>query len=276
MRSEPGFPLLPYAELPTALAPVHTYAKFLGQVRRALTPSQKHWYHASLRIAVNGLTTTPIPAPGFTFDMLLDLVRHELVITTSRGDQMRRALQGQPAQEFCDVGLGLLEGMGITPEIDRTLFADTMEYVYAAQPIQTYFQALVQTDTVLKEFKSGLREETGPVQFWPHHFDLAVLWFSGRLVPGTDPADPEYADEQMNFGFSPGDQSIPNPYFYATAYPTPDGLTDVELPAGAYWHTEGWTGAVMTYESVLSSDDPTGALLGFLRTVQNAGATLMV
>jgi hypothetical protein len=30
------------------------------------------------------------------------------------------------------------------------------------------------------------------------------LWFSGRLVSGQDLANAEYADEQMNFGFSNG------------------------------------------------------------------------
>ena len=43
-----------------------------------------------------------------------------------------------------------------------------------------------------------------PVVLWPHHFGLAVLWFSGHPAPDQDPANAEYADEQMNFGFSTG------------------------------------------------------------------------
>ena len=65
---------------------------------------------------------------------------------------------------------------------------------------------------------------------WPHHFDLAVVWFSGRKVPGQDPNDPEYSNEQMNFGFSTGDSGTPEPYFYATAYPAPDGWMENDLP----------------------------------------------
>ena len=37
-----------------------------------------------------------------------------------------------------------------------------------------------------------------------HKSQQVSKWFSGRLVPGQDPANAEYADEQMNFGFSTG------------------------------------------------------------------------
>jgi hypothetical protein len=103
-----------------------------------------------------------------------------------------------------------------------------------------------------------------------------MLWFSGRLIPGVDPADEENADEQMNFGFTPGDGGIPEPYFYVTAYPRPDGLLDTPLPADAVWHTAGFTGAVMPYQALVGAEQPDQKLLTFLRTVQQAGAKLMV
>lgn len=37
-----------------------------------------------------------------------------------------------------------------------------------------------------------------------HKSQRVSNWFSGRLVPGQDPANAEFADEQMNFGFSTG------------------------------------------------------------------------
>lgn len=35
-----------------------------------------------------------------------------------------------------------------------------------------------------------------------HRSQRVSNWFSDRLVPGQDPANAEYADEQMNFGIS--------------------------------------------------------------------------
>lgn len=269
------FPPLSYEALQPSLASLQNYAKLTGKVRRALTPRQKHWSHVSLRVAATGLTTTPIPAGEVTFELLLDLTSHQLVIATSRGERLSRPLRGQSAAAFCDETLNALASLGLTPEVDRSLFAGTGEGVYDVAMIENYWQAMVQIDGLLKQFKGELRQETGDVQFWPHHADLALLWFSGRLVPGVDPADEENADEQMNFGFAPGDEALPQPYFYITAYPQPGGLTNAPLPAGASWHTEAFTGALLLYESLVEADDPAETLLDFLRTVQQAGSRLM-
>lgn len=269
------FPPLSYEALLPSLKSLQNYAKLTGKVRRALTPRQKHWSHISLRAAAAGLTTGPIPAGPVTFELLLDLSSHQLVITTNRGERISRPLRGQSAAVFYEETLAALAGLGLTLDIDRTLFTDTTPGVYDVAQVETYWQALSQIDAVLKQFKGELRQETSDVQLWPHHFDVAMLWFSGRLVPDTDPADEENADEQMNFGFAPGDAALPQPYFYITAYPKPAGLTDMALPPDATWHTEAFTGALLLYETLVGADDPAERLLTFLRSVQQAGARLM-
>lgn len=273
--SKNNFPTLTLANWQSTRDTIQVYAQVLGKIRRALTPAQRHWAHISLRAATTGLTTTPIPAGSMTFEMLLDFAAHKLVITTSRGEQWHKPFTGQSAATFCEETLAALDNLDIHSEIDRALFSDTTSRNYDPAAAAQYWQVLSQIDVIFKQFKGKLRGETSPVQLWPHHIDLAVLWFTGRLVPGVDPENEESADEQMNFGFSPGDAAIPNPYFYITAYPLPDGLTDIPLPDGAVWTTEGFTGALLMYESLVLADDPEEKLLDFLQTVQQAGATLM-
>jgi hypothetical protein len=251
------------------------YAQVAGKIRRALTPHQKHWWHASLRVAASGLTTTPISAGNQTFELLLDFTHHRLLITTSRGKRRDFALGGQSVNDFLKQTLNLLAELGIQPEIDQESFASTEAGAYDKAAVAAYWQALSQIDVTLKEFRHTFRGESSPVQLWPHHFDLAVVWFSGRLIPDQDPADPEWSDEQMNFGFSTGDGSIPEPYFYATAYPTPDGWTDTVLPDAAYWQTAGFTGAILPYAAVAASDDGRALLLDFLNTSHQAGQALI-
>ena len=77
----------------------------------------------------------------------------------------------------------------------------------------------------------------------------------------VDLQDEEASDENMNFGFIPGDEGIPEPYFYATASPPPAGITEAPLPAGAHWHTEGWTGAVLPYAALRGQDQPIERML---------------
>lgn len=79
------------------------------------------------------------------------------------------------------------------------------------------------------------------VRCWPHHFDIATL---ATIAPGRS----------SGAGMLPGDEQVPEPYYYVNAYPPPppERATAV-LPGGAYWNTDGWFGAVLT-ASRLSSD----------------------
>jgi len=254
---------------------IHQYARLTGKIRTALMPPQKHWWHITLHAAATGLTTTPMPVNGKTVEFLLDFVNHTLLITTSHGDKAEIALQKQSIASLHQLVIKVLSTLDIKPEFDHSLFVDTTTREYDSEAIARYWHTLAWIDGVFNRFKGELREETGSVQVFPHHFDLSMNWFSGRLVPGIDPADEESADEQMNFGFVSGDSLISDAYFYITAYPFPEGLTDTALPEGADWHTEGFTGALMKYESLQAADDPETMLLTFLRTVQKAGAKLM-
>lgn len=277
--SQIEFPAMPLDSWRATRDTIHLYSQLLGKIRRALTPKQKHWWHITLRTTTTGLTTTPIPTTAdalpHTFEMQLDFTRHQLIITNSLGGQAHIALHGQSAADFCRESLHALAAMGIQPQIDESKFADTTPGSYDRAAVERFWKAFTQIDRILKEFKSGLRRESSPVQLWPHHFDHAVLWFSGRLVPGYEPENEEYADEQMNFGFSTGDTLVNDPYFYITAYPWPEGLEQTALPEGATWQTDGWKGAIMPYEALVGANDPKGTLLAYLLAGHEGGKGLM-
>jgi hypothetical protein len=269
------FPALPLASWQATRDTLQSYAQVLGKIRRALAPPQKHWWHASLRVAARGLTTTPIPAGDKTFELLLDLLDHRLAMDTSRGEKAALPLEGQSPAAFWTGTREALAELGIEVPIDETPFRSEMPGTYDQAAVARFWQALWQVDVVLKQFRSGFRGESSPVQLWPHHFDLAVVWFSGRLVPEQDPDDAEYADEQMNFGFSTGDEGLPEPYFYATAYPRPPKFTEGRLPQPAYWHDSGWTGAVLPYAALTTAGEPRAMLLDFLQATHRSGSEWM-
>jgi len=102
-----------------------------------------------------------------------------------------------------------------------------------------------------------------------------MSWFSGRLVPDKDPNDPDSSKEQMMFGFSTGDDTIPDAYFYITAYPVPEELPNLKTPEDTRWNANGFQGGVMMYEEFAASDNPEEKLLNYFRTFQKAGAGLM-
>lgn len=254
---------------------IHQYARLLGKIRAALTPRQKHWWHITLHAAATGLTTTPIPFSDRTFELLLDLVNHRLVAVSSDGANWTLPLHDQSIASVCENTLAALSGMGINIDIDRSPFNNESPAIYDREAIARFWRAVPLIDSTLKKFKGTLREETSPVQVFPHHFDLSLNWFSGQLVPGEDPADEESADAQMNFGFSTGDDGIAEPYFYITAYPQPADFTAIKLPPPAVWHTESFSGAVLKYADLRQTSNPLDRLFRFLTAVQQAGSSLM-
>jgi hypothetical protein len=84
------------------------------------------------------------------------------------------------------------------------------------------------------------------VRCWPHHFDVA------SLITLDAGADAEEA-RSIGVGFSPGDGSYDQPYFYVTPWPYPDTEDLPSLAAGAHWHRNGWTGAVLTADRLISA-----------------------
>lgn len=268
------FPPLPLAEWRATRDVIQGYTQVVGKIRRAMSPHQRHWFHVNLRAAGLGLTTTPIRSGNITFELLLDFSGHQLVISTSQGGWAEIDLDGHSAREFYDDIVQALDDLDISVTIDRNQFSD-VDGTYDPDMAEDYWQALSQIDMVFKEFLGQIRGRKGPVSLWPHHLDLAGLWFTGRLIPGKDPDNEEESDEQMNFGFSTGDEGISDAYFYITAYPWPAGLETTELPAPARWHTEGWNGAVMMYADLIKAENPRDTLLDFLKTVQSAGAARM-
>ncbi len=102
-----------------------------------------------------------------------------------------------------------------------------------------------------------------------------MLWLPGDKIPGQDPNDEEYSDKQMNFGFVFGDDGIAEPYFYVTAYPLPDGLAELELPPGTDWRSEGFSGAVLLYETLAREPDPNAYLLRLWTSLLTAGRESM-
>lgn len=267
------FPRLVLADWRGTRDALHAYSRLIGGIRRGMTPPAKHWWHITLSVSARGLTTTPIPADGMSFELILNPVQGEVEISTSEGGETKISLHGQSQQSLHEAIVSTLADLGVRCSVSVAL--TEADYEYVSDSAARYWRALSQIDTIYKEFKGTLREETGPVQLFPHHFDVSLNWFSGRLIPGTDPADAESSDEQMNFGFVTGDASISEAYFYATAFPQPERLTEAPLRDGAFWQTEGFTGAILMYQQLVDSDDPRVRLLEFLRAAQHAGSSLM-
>ena len=252
---------------------LHAYAKVLGDWLKASRPRRRHWWHASLRPSIHGLTTGVIHSgPGFEFE--LDFVQSRLHLRTADDAQGSMTLVGQPASEVAGFIAEFTQDNGLSknavpekagPDDDGN-FDD-----YDADTAQAMHEALFFVAAAMQRLRAGIAGETSPIQLWPHHFDLSMLWLPGDKIAGEDPDDEEASDKQLNFGFVFGDAGIGVPYLYITAYPFPDDMTGVELPDGTSWKTEGFKGAVLAWETLLEQRDPAACLDTLYRIVLDAG-----
>jgi len=94
------------------------------------------------------------------------------------------------------------------------------------------------------KIKNDSRAST--LMIWPHHFDLATLIGTGE-------------GKSIGMGISPGDGSYTAPYYYISVspYPSPEQIEAQPLTQGA-WHTQGWTGMVLTLDQITVLSDAAG------------------
>jgi len=270
------FPPLSLAEWQPTRDTLHSYSKLLGKIRGALSPPLPNWWHVSLHAGPSGLFTPPIPLPAdpaASFSLALDLPEHSLTISLPDGPH-QTGLAGQSPHSLTAWTLSTLKQAGIKPDIDRAPFSATDILPYDPRHALRYLQMLTAVHRTFEQFKATLPGESSPVQLWPHHFDLSLVWFSGREA--DVPPGEEGGPEQVGFGFSTGDESMPEAYFYANPWPVPDGILTDPLPDGASWHTAGWVGGLLPYRAVASADNPQAMLLNFLTAVQQHSAARMV
>ncbi len=252
---------------------LHSYARVLGDWLKVCRPQRKHWWHASLRPELYGLTTRTVRGQE-DFVVSLDLYESLARVNTATGDEWLYELTGQSQAEFATALSAYLVTAGVAPEaVPHSRYSDEPQPDYSRDAAQRMGKALTGVSAAMEILRAGIREECSPIQLWPHHFDLSMLWLPGEKVDGVDSADEESADKQMNFGFVFGDAGIEEPYFYITAYPFPDGMLKVPLPGKARWQAEGFKGAVVSWKAVAKASDPTDALLSLWTRLLDAGRT---
>lgn len=280
------WPELPYGAWKDTLDTLHMNLQIVGKVRLALTPFEPQWANVPLYLTARGLTTMPMECGDLVFEIDVDLVDHQVVITT-QGETRRVALSARPVADFYADFMTELSGLGISADFkpvpdevpDPIPFAeDTVHKSYEPEWANRFFRVLSRADLVLREHRSRFRGRTGPSHFFWGTFDLANSRFSGRTAsppPGSGLIQRLGADaEQICAGFWPGSVHYPHPAFYSYTYPKPAGIENQVIePSTAGWNADLGEFA-LPYEAVRKSASPRDAILRFFESTYAAGARL--
>lgn len=281
-------PLEDWQETCTTL---NMWAQVVGKVRLMLSPDINHSWGSTLYVTTRGLTTSPIPYGPFTFAIDFDFIAHALRITTSQGNDRVFALEPMPVADFYRKTMQALGELGIEVnifarpvevEVAIPFEKDFQHASYDADAASRFWHALVNADSIFKDFRARFIGKVSPVHFFWGAFDLAVTRFSGRTAPKHPGGFPNVADritqeayshEVSSAGFWPG-TGLGEAAFYAYAYPSPAGFNEYKVqPEAAYFHDKLGE-FILPYEAVRTAENPAQTLLSFLQTTYEAAAIL--
>ncbi|MFA0964779.1 DUF5996 family protein [Roseivirga sp. BDSF3-8] len=286
-----ALPELPLGEWEESKMTLHLYFRIVGKVRMALMPRKNHWWFITLYASSKGFTTGTIPYNGEAFEVIFNVIDHQLGINTSWAGSEAFPLKVElSVAEFYHAFFRSLDNLGIKATIqDRPYdlpvkkpFSEINEYrSYQKEYVTRFWKIMLWVTDVFKEFSGRFYGKTCPVHIYWHHMDLAVTRFSGKRAPAmlaeariSDKA--AYSHENISFGFWAGDEEVRSPAFYSYTYPSPDGLDKQPLqPGQASWQdSNGSPMALLMYDDLRAEADPRQALLDFLESAYQAGANL--
>jgi hypothetical protein len=287
------WPELPYAAWKDTRDTLHLWTQVVGKVRLALTPWLNHSWHVALYVTASGLTTSPIPHAGRSFQIDFDFIDHVLWIRTSDGHFRQLMLRPMMVAEFyADLFVALVE-LGIDIRI-RTMPCeipdcipfdqDSTHAAYDRDYANRFWRVLLAAHEVFARFRTGFLGKASPVHFFWGSFDLAVTRFSGRPAPkhpGGVPHLPDavaqeaYSHEVSSAGFWPGGGGpVDYAAFYSYAYPAPDGFSEAKVKPVQTFFSKELGEFLLPYDSMRKEPDPDAALMEFLVSTYAAAADL--
>jgi hypothetical protein len=289
MDQWPGLPLDAWNE---TFATLHMWTQVVGKIRLVQSPWTNHSWHVTLYVTARGLSTSPIPYGGRSFEIEFDFISHALTIQASDGRTASVPLEPQSVATFYSRVMKEMAGLDLPVHI-RTKPNEVPEAIpfdrdeahrsYDREYAFRFWRVLVQTDCILKTFRARFTGKCSPVHFFWGGADLAVTRFSGRPAPehpGGIPNLPDwitreaYSHEVSSCGFWPGGGAIAYPAFYSYAYPEPAGFPSAPVRPDAAFYSSELREFILPYDEIRRADSPDDAVLAFLQTTYEAAATL--
>jgi hypothetical protein len=145
-----------------------------------------------LYVTCRGLTTSPIPYGGESFQIDFDFIDNKLILQTSKGEIETVLLGPQTVADFYAEVMGRLRQLGLETHIwtmsveipDAIPFEQAHTHAsYDPGYVHRFWRILLQVNRLLTRFRGQFLSKGSSVHFFWQSFDIAVTRFSGRAAP---------------------------------------------------------------------------------------------
>jgi hypothetical protein len=266
---------------------LHMWTQIVGKTRLALSPLQAHWWNVPLYVSARGLSTSAMPYGSEFLEITFDFVSHELRFLMSTGAGLSTPLRAQSVAGFYSEYQRSLAALGVNVNIHPVPvelqhpipFSQDVDHAsYDPHAAHQFWRVLMHADKVFQQFSSRFVGKVSPVHFFWGSFDLAVTRFSGRPAPPREGADAvtreAYSREVISAGFWPGNGGFGEAAFYCYAAPAPKGFEAATIQPAKAGYNAALGEFIYLYDDLRPEPSPEEALLTFLQSSYQAGATL--
>jgi len=266
---------------------VHLFTQIIGKIRLGLMPMQTEWAQVPLTVNSRGISSQGMITDFGSLDIEFNLIDHRIYFSASSGKSVSFNLKDKSVASFYKETMEALNELDVkininpmSVEMETPVKMDTDEEhgTYNEELVSIWWHLLIVIGNTFNKFRSRFSGKQTPVCFYWGSFDLAVSFFSGKILDPTPENDLIYRvamdAEHTTIGFWTGSDAAPEAVFFAYTYPKPKGLeNEILKPAAAKWSLEK-NEFILPYEFVRKQDNPEATLLEFCESSYRAGFKL--
>lgn len=232
--------LPPLSNWETTRDALHQVSLIVGAIRVASSEPLANDLQYSLTVTQRGVSTSELKIGGeVTFDFAsFTLTYHSPNtdgFTIDATEHTQQSLMQATLNEFAKLNIEL------EPSLKHIVHDNPLKVDKSLA--QDYLTTVDAIYTALARFRAKLSGGMSPIVIWPHHFDMAFMWFA------TESMD-EHTAPHLALGFAPFSDGIDRPYFYAYGWSQKTGYVQVEIDPPAQAITESYTGLYAEYDTL--------------------------
>lgn len=239
-----NFPQLDEASFIKTRKQIHSVAIVIGKFREKLVKPITKNDNLFLKVVAQGFCT-PLMNDLNELEIGYSIEKQVVEVANNKGKYASVAIKGISQRELSVELVSVLNTeFEVNTVIDSNGFDSSKKISLEEQGSKDFLIQFANYAKSLSDFwkriNTGVKTQ---IYLWPHHFDNAFKWFSGRKIDDKD--------EQMGIGVSNGDETYELPYVYMTLSPPLHKTNTLQISEGAILHDSYWGGMVLPYESVM-------------------------